>query len=212
MLSSGTLEIILGGIMPTLYKDPSGIFYIISTVKGKRVWRSTHTREKRKAYALFIQSQIPVKPKPPGTKLLSECIADYLPHVKTNFAAATHECYRDSLKRFPQVIGDVEIGSITSMNLDHFKVVRAATVSPATINLQLRAIKSFFNCLVRWEIIEKSPGQSIREIRIPDETPAYFSEEELKRLVDSIPDIWMKNFVIFTAMTGARLGEVLNVT
>lgn len=198
--------------MPTLYRTKSGIFYIVTCVKGKRVWRSTRTSEKRKANAIFIQSQLPTPVKPTNERTLSDCISEYLPHVKANLSPKTYVIYAPALKRFLASIGDLQVSSISPRHIDGYKVERAATVAPASVNIELRAIKSFFNTLKRWEIIDRSPGESVRQIPIPDVTPAFFSEEELKRLIDAITEMWLKDIVIFASMTGARIGEVLNLT
>lgn len=199
--------------MPTLVREKkSGIYYIITCVKGKRSWLSTRTTEKRKANAIFLQSQFPESTMPKAEKSLSDCIAEYLPHIRANFAPKTHEMYGFALKCFLAIVGDVDVCSISPRHIDHFKVLRAADVAPATVNLQLRAIKTFFNTLKRWEIIEKSPVDGIKQIRIPDESPAFFAEDELARLVNSITEKWLRDIVIFASMTGARLGEVLNLT
>ena len=87
----------------------------------------------------------------------------------------------------------------------------ARRVSPATVNIELRSIKAFFNTLKRWQIITENPCEGIRQIRITEQPPIFFTEAELKTLVDSISEPWLRGIVIFAAMTGARLGEVLNL-
>ena len=95
--------------------------------------------------------------------------------------------------------------------MDSYKIDRSKKVSPSSVNIELRAIKAFFNCLKRWEIISKNPCEGIKPVRLPQQLPAYLTETDLKRLINSIEDEWLRKIVIFAAVTGARLGEVTNL-
>lgn len=196
--------------MASLVKDrKTGTYFIVTSQGKKKIWRSTKTKDKKEAYQFFLKATTP--PPKAATHLLFSLKRDYLLHVKANFAKKTHAIYTLTLDHFCQFAGDVAIDQITPQAIDQYKVHRVGSVSAATVNLELRGLKAFFNTLRRWEIIPKSPAESIRPIREAEETPAFLTGEELQKLLDSIVDAWLRKIVLFTAMTGLRLGEVLNL-
>ncbi len=147
-----------------------------------------------------------------GSPLLSSCISEYLAHVRANFSKKTLDTYGLALKTFRTFTGDIPIGAINAHVIDRFKVHRVDKVSIATVNLQLRAIKAFFNCLKRWEIVSNNPCDAVRQIRGDEISPVFLTMEELRHLLETLEGHWLRPIVVFAAMTGARLGEVLNVT
>lgn len=199
--------------MPTLVQDKTGIFFVVYSIDKKRVWRSTKTRNKTEAYRILLANPSLDGSKNLGeTHLLSHCIAQYLDYVKANFSHKTFSTYQFTLKRFFEHFGDVQIETIGTRGIDFYKIGRSKSVSPSTINIELRALKAFFNCLTRWETIAKSPCDGVKPIRIPESLPAYLSHQELKNLLDGMKDPWLKPIVTFAAMTGARLGEIMNLS
>jgi len=196
--------------MPTLIRHRSGIFYIVYSAKGRRLWRSTRTRNSKEAYRIFLES--PLDSKPDSVLLLHSQIDEYLSYVKTNFSPRTHEAYSLVLKHLTKFLGDLEVGKITGLMLERYKAERVKHVRPATINLEIRAIRTFLGRLKKWNIIQEDPSKDIRELRIPEEPPVYLTQGELDQLISGISDRWLRQIVLFAAMTGLRLGEILNLS
>lgn len=201
--------------MPTLFRNKSGIFYIIYRIKGKQVWRSTRTRDRKEAYKAYLHAS-PSDPNSLRTKkplyMLSACIDEYLEYVETNFAERTLEIYSVSLNLFLKFTGDILVLDFSSRMIDAYKNYRAQTVSPATVNIEVRVIRAFFNRLKHWNIIEKNPCDGISDIRTEEEAPIFLEESQLQHLLESITDPWLRNIVVFAAMTGTRSGEIMNLT
>jgi integrase/recombinase XerD len=199
--------------MPTLIQDKTGIFYIVYTVRGKRVWRTTGTRNRTRAYTAFLKASTDTSPVIHQTKapLLSKCAADFLDYVKANLSPKTLSTYELVLKRFREHFGKIDIDQIGTREMDFYKIDRSKKVSPSSVNIELRGIKAFFNCLKRWEIISRNPCEGIKFVRLPQQLPAYLTEADLNKLINSLEDEWLRKIVIFAAMTGARLGEVMNL-
>ena len=196
--------------MPCLIRDKSGIFYIVHTIAGKRVWRSARTRNRKEAYQAYLLST--AKQAEPEETRLSDCTRDYLEYVKSTFAPKTFVVYRTTLRHFSEALGEAAVNTITSHEIDRYKTGRASTVSPATVNIEIRAIRAFFNTLKRWEIIERNPCDGVRYVKIPEQLPTYLGAEQLKSLANAIQDRWLRDIVVFAAMTGGRIGEILNLT
>jgi integrase len=195
--------------MPSLIKDRSGVYYIVFSNKGKRIWRSTRTKDKETAYKTFL---LLTKPKAENRgKSLREAIKEYLDHVQTNFSPKTYGVYKVVFKHFEEFLGDIPVESITPKHLDLYKIERARKVKPASVNIEIRGCRAFFNCLKRWEIVQKNPCDGVSQLKITDGIPAYLTLEQLESLMSNLHDQWLKNIIGFAAMTGVRLGELLNI-
>jgi len=197
--------------MPSLIRDKSGVFFIVYSIKGKRIWRSTKTTDRPKAYQAFLACQSPGQRRT-DRKPLSFHIQDYLQHTKATHAHKTYKLYELALHHFLNFAQDVPVESVTARTIDMFKVQRLQETSAATVNINLRAVKAFFNCLKRWDVIAKSPGDGVSQVRMPDQIPPYLTTVQLHDLIEAITDPWIKPIILFAAMTGARLGEILNLT
>jgi len=197
--------------MPSIIRErKSGIYFVITTSNGKRVWKSTKTRNRKEAYQIFSNPGTTLIKHDPS-KQLSSCIDEYLLFVQTTHSRKTLEIYKLALNHFIASVGDIGIDLIKSKDIDFYKVERAKIVSPTTVNIELRAIRTFFNNLKRWEMIEKDPCQGIKKINVPEQTPLYFDEQQQGELIEAIQDVWLREIVIFALMTGTRLGEIMNL-
>lgn len=200
--------------MPSLIRTKSGIFYIVSTVNGKRVWRTTRTRKRTVAYQQFLlaATSTPNSVVERGEKTLSEAVENFLASVRVNLAPKTHEVYKHSLAHLRAFVGDDRpVGSITSWDIDQYKIQRAALVRPTTVNIELRSVKSFFNALRRWEMVPKNPCDGVALVRIPEAPPCYIPKDQIPALLGAFREAWLREIVTFAVMTGARLGEILNL-
>lgn len=200
--------------MPSLIRTKSGIFYIVSTVNGKRIWRTTRTRKRTVAYQAFLlaSTPTPVERQNPTEKSLRTAVEDFLSSVRVNLAPKTSEVYKHSLARLRAFVGDDRpVGSITTWDIDQYKIHRASLVRPTTVNIELRSVKSFFNALRRWEMVPKNPCDGVALVRIPEAPPCYIPKDQIPALLGAFREVWLREIVTFAVMTGARLGEVLNL-
>lgn len=89
-------------------------------------------------------------------------------------------------------------------------------LSPVTVNIRLRVLKSFFSVLQKEEIIEKNPVKGVRQLRVDEDTFTPLNELEIDRLLKQ-PDI--KEYAPFrdlvamylTLDTGIRAGELFSL-
>jgi hypothetical protein len=118
--------------MPSLFKRSNGIYYILTDGKiGHRRWISTGERLKSKALKrLASHANSPVSPRKSPT--LSLFARHFNASVSTFFAQGTLDIYSKSMKAFLNIVGDLEISSITAWHIDLFKQRRLGSVSPVT--------------------------------------------------------------------------------
>lgn len=197
--------------MPSLVRYKNGMFYIVSSIGGKRVWRSLRTRDRREAYTLYLAEDSPAKEEP-KTVSLQEAHDQYLAYVRTNFSPKTVRVYQNIFSRFNEFIKTKPLREISTRDLDLYKCDRISKVSANTVNHELRGLRAFFNRLVLWNILEKSPCQEVRNIRVVDTTRPYLTKEDLQKLLDHTKGTQLHDIILFGAMTGMRRGEIVNLT
>jgi len=95
--------------------------------------------------------------------------------------------------------------------IDLFKTDRLKTLSPTTLNIELRTLRAAFYTAVRWKIITDNPFKGVPLVRVPERQPTYFSKEEFQRFIEVISEKWFRDLVIVAVYTGLRRGELLNL-
>ncbi|WP_430789486.1 tyrosine-type recombinase/integrase [Virgibacillus flavescens] len=86
-------------------------------------------------------------------------------------------------------------------------------LSPFTINVRIRFLKTFFNTLFKEEIINKNPVQNITLMKVDEDTYEPLTDDEIERIL-SIPDsgqyAQFRDLVMMYLMldTGIRIKEV----
>jgi integrase len=211
--------------MPTLIKNPAGIYHIVFYKKGKRIWRSLSTRDHRLAKIRFKEYEERGLNKPtvriidtPGRTTnditLRQVIDEYLLYVKSNFSTNTYTDYVSIMKLFSLFFGpEIPVRTITIRDIERYKISKNdGILSPHTVNHNLRCIKAFFNLLVRWSLIDKSPCTGVSQLRTDDTIRPYLQREELQKILSFTTGTYLYPIIIFAVLTGLRLGEIVNFT
>ncbi len=205
-----------------LSKSSIGIYYLWYSVDGKR--QRISTRCKFKADALkFLQSfkadehRKRMKSK---SVLLQSFITDFLVFAEGTFSKFTIYLYKISLDKLLSIVGNIPITSITSQHFDTYKMERLKsspifddkrTVSPITVNIELRTIRAAFNTAVRWGLLLSNPFSNQKFVSVPEASPIFFSKADFQKLLNAIKEGWLKEIIIFATLTGLRRGEIVNL-
>lgn len=86
-------------------------------------------------------------------------------------------------------------------------------LSPFTINVRIRFLKTFFNTLFKEDIVNKNPVRNIKLMKVDEDTFEPFTDDEIERIL-SIPDsgqyAQFRDLVMMYLMldTGIRIREV----
>ncbi len=213
--------------MATLAKHTSGVYYIVYYVHGKRIWRTLKTRDKKVAQNKFLEYEkcippISVAPKyeqvnnlPESNKeTLQQAIQEYLGYVKVNCTTNTQRDYNSILKLLSKHLGaDIPVADITIRDIERYKNEKySGTMSPHTINHDLRCIKAFFNRLISWGLLENNPCKGVKLIRIDETIRPYLSKDDLQCVLKHTTGIQLHDIILFAVLTGLRLGEIVNLT
>ena len=162
--------------MPSLVKRSNGIYYQVTFLAGRRIWRSTGEKTKSGARRSIKESVERAERKPDLT--VSQFATHFWPYARTNFAPTTVELYQAATRIFIRHVGDHLLRSYRAPDIERLKTLRLAEVSPVRVNLEFRTAKAFFQTAVKWEFLEKNPFAGVKQIRIPPRRPAYLSKQD----------------------------------
>jgi integrase len=193
-----------------LQRRSNGYYYIRTILPdGRERWTTTGTKIKREALEIFRQG---VKPKaPPKPMDLTAFRERVLQYAEANYAPRTHEVYQHALDSLIAVFGDRPLVRIDREDVDQYKAVQARQLSPVSVNIRLRTIRSAFNLAVRWGMLHENPFTGVQLFRIPEQPPAYLTYEQFNALCMTIGDHWIRDIVVFATATGMRQGEIRNL-
>jgi len=194
--------------MPSLFLR-NGVHYIISSEKGKRVWRSLRTRDEAEARQLFQEFERERLRKTRTT--VSAFFEDFLDRAPLNFRLKTVTMYAQSFRNFLRMCKNKSLNKVTPLDFEAFKQRRAKEVSPVSVNIELRTLRAAFNEAKRLRLIEENPTEGIRPVRVPYKEASYLSESEFHRLLSVVDDSEFSKLIKFAVLTMMRLGEITNL-
>lgn len=132
---------------------------------------------------------------------------------RPELAAGTIEIYRHAMGRFQAVLGDPPAAQVKPLDAMRFAAELAKSgLRPATANMYLRAVKTFFRWLTASEQIAKDPFRAVKQQRDTAKGKKVFSPDEIDRLLAACLTVRWRMYVLLAASTGMRRGEILNLT
>ncbi|MGB2867843.1 MAG: tyrosine-type recombinase/integrase [Bacteroidota bacterium] len=196
--------------MASLFRRSNGIYYLLTLLNGRRVWKSTGCRKKSDALR-----QLSEPPVPEAKETSQECLSMFshqlLKYLRSNLSLSTVALYGSGFGKFVSLIGDLSIRDITPQHVEQFKLLRLREVSPVKVNIDFRVLRAGFNIAINWGLIDDNPFRKSKQIRIPVQRPTYLSREEFERLIKSVDRTWFQEIIFFAVTTMMRLGEIVNL-
>ena len=148
----------------------------------------------------------------PGKNRTFRQFADeFISYSKEIHANGTVALYQSSFDNFHHINADIPLKSINPRHFDLYKVHRLRSVSPVTVNIELRCLKSALNTAVRWELIEKNPFHGLKLAFVAEKSPTFFSKADLRKLISTVKEQWLREIIIFAILTGLRRNEILHL-
>lgn len=188
----------------------NGIWYILQKSDGRTRWKSTGCTEKSEALKRLTEFKGITKEKPAPNRL-SEFVNDFLSYAKSTYAKASIDIFLVALRNLLTLTGDCKLTAISYKHVDLYKATRLKAVSPVSVNVELRSLRTLFNLAQRWNLIESNPFVKVQLVRIPEVMPAFFTKETFQRFLDAMGNHHLRDLFVFAVLTGLRRGEILNL-
>jgi integrase len=156
---------------------------------------------------------------PVGSMRLSEFSKDCLERCGDSIRETSKTDYQISMKRFIEVVGDIDIQKVTH---HHGELFRQASIdagnSPYTVAKKLRGLKVLFNLAVKRGQLEENPLQAVKPPKVTKKTRINtYSKKQCSDLLIAATGYQDNNIlewdlVITMAFTlGMRKSEILNL-
>ncbi len=200
--------------MSFLFKRKSSGYWYIGyyNESGKRI--NASTKEKLKSRADLVHDQFKKRNNKnfiPDILYLNDVQEIIYNYIKNNFTTGTLLIYKSTIHKLNSIFGYKPLKSITLIDIEEYKSKRLRSVSPVTLNIELRTIKSFFNYCVRFNLLSFNQLSKISQIRIQETKLLTFTNSEINLLIGNISHRKFKLIVSIAAYTGLRLNEILHL-
>jgi integrase len=195
--------------MASLVKRSNGYFYLVTFLRGKRIWQSTGATTKSGAIRFLEDKKR--KSKQCNNLTLSQFRTQYLSFAQTNLAPSTVTLYTGAITSFVKYIGDHLLTDYTPQLIEQYKVSHLKKVSATKVNIDFRSLKSVFGTAVNWGLLSENPFKRCKQLRLPQMKPIYLTPEDFQTLLSVIPYDWYRDLVRFAVSTMMRVGEIVNL-
>ena len=193
------------------YLMKRGAYYQIGWVEGdRRKWRTTKCTTKSEAL-VFLKSFETQNEKKVEPLRLSQFTELFRTRINGTIRKSTLRPYLASLKSFESVISDKLMSEYNVDDIENYKQKRLQSISPTTLNIELRSLKSTFNSAVKWELLKENPFRKVSLLKIPQRPPIYLTKEDFKKLIGVVKEPLLRDVFLFAVLTGFRKGEMLNL-
>jgi site-specific recombinase XerD len=192
-------------------RKSSGTWYIGFFVQGKLHWRTTRCETKSEALE-FLKTFSPTIEQPKKELLLSQMFETFVQLHGSSLRSTTLRGYREAVEEFIRVLGDKLITLYNSQDVELFKqTLVSRNLTPSSVNVRYRSVKSIFGYALRHEFIMKSPFAKTSQVKMAQRTPLFLSKEDLNTLLEKITSPVLRDLFLFGALTGMRLSEICNL-
>lgn len=87
-----------------------------------------------------------------------------------------------------------------------------ANNSPATVNLKISAVKSYFKYLKRIKVIDENPAEELEKVKNNPKVKQYVSADDMKTIIEKMYTAQGRAIVSLMASTGIRYSEMASIT
>ncbi len=193
----------------TCLLNRNGIFYVVCSERGQRVWRSLRTRDAAEARRALLEFEREERKR--MSFRVSDFAEDFTARASTSLSAKTISMYSGAFKNLIRILGDTQLKKLTPNDAEDFKLKRSKEVSAVSVNVELRAMKAAFREASRLHLIDTSPFQGMKLVRVPFKEAKFLSESQFVELLNRIDEDEFRNLVQFAVFTLMRLGEIVHL-
>jgi integrase/recombinase XerC len=155
-------------------------------------------------------------------KTLIHQFLDYL-HFQRNYSPHSSLAYRADLVQYEHfLLENFEIDDLSKANKNHIRTwlveMNGEDFSPSTLKRKLSALKSFYNFLIRENIVTNNPAIGIQTPKLKKRLPSFVDQNEINAILDqpveenSTYPIQLVNTLLHILYhTGIRLSECIHL-
>jgi integrase len=198
----------------------SGTYDVMYYTNGRRRWKITGVSTRPEALKKLTELR-DLLSKRRQTVTLSEFTERFLASGSANHRPKSVELFRHTLKLFKSLTGNISLAEVTAEHSDRYKTKRLKEKterkknplerSPVSVNVALNMLRAAFTAAKRRGFIERNPFAECVLCTVPQRAPSFFTMEDFDKLLTFLPDRWLREVVLFAALTGMRRGEILNL-
>ncbi len=146
-------------------------------------------------------------------KEASTVLADMIALYMESYAKPTKRSWKDDermLKAFLDCFGNVRLSEITPLKIEGYRAQRKATVSVATVNRELAAIRIMFSKAVLWDKSPINPAKQVKPFKENNIRTRFLEKGEITALL-AVCSEWLRPIVMVALNAGMRRGEILSL-
>ena len=142
-------------------------------------------------------------------QLLSEAIIYYFRHKHVNTLTKKRE--KQVFSNLINYIGNVRVRQITFAMIDEYlrKRFESDKIKEATLGIEFRTLRAFFNYFVEHNFISESPMKKMKHPKVKTKKIRFLTEDEIERLMAVVDDENYRDLILMYLHTGARREELL---
>ena len=197
-----------------LSKRSNGKYYIFyDQTNGKRTCISTRAKNKNDALKFLSEFQNNLRLASESKVIpidLKTFSFDYQKFSEKFHTAKTHYMVRIIFEQFENHLGNPSLSEITNRDCEIF-IYKKATVSQYTAQKYLAHLRAAFNKALAQGYILENPFRKIKNFKIPESLPKYFTDEEFNKLLEIVKDDDLKDLILFAINTGLRQMELITL-
>ncbi|MBL7135224.1 MAG: tyrosine-type recombinase/integrase [Candidatus Marinimicrobia bacterium] len=144
---------------------------------------------------------------------LERAFLHYLRVMETQKEASTIKREKKVYKPFVNYIGNLTVRSIGLKDMEGYINKRYKTdgLTPATIGIEIRTLRAFFNFMIKHGYLENNPTKGLNGPKQKEHSIRFLTIDEINRLLDVTDDPNYRDLILMYLHTGARREEILPV-
>ncbi|MCK5457686.1 MAG: site-specific integrase, partial [Melioribacteraceae bacterium] len=199
-----------------IFRRKNRYYYVVYEDRnGKRKLISTKTKSKREATKFLANFNKEIQKRNEQETIpitLKEFRWKILKRLELTHAEKTLGVYKTTFRYFIEYFGNIQLTEITKPKIKTYLDSRIMKTSIYAARKDLINLKAAFNIAVEDNYMLENPCKGIKQFKIPEKQPLYFSREEYQQLKSTITDIDFKDLVKLAINTGMRQMGLLTLT
>ncbi|MCH8171599.1 MAG: tyrosine-type recombinase/integrase [Bacteroidetes bacterium] len=194
-------------------KRKNGYYFVQYFDEDENKVRRISARTKIKSEAVKFLSGLNTKLKSiPKEKNISlkEFSDEYIAAIGNTLSRSYLKSIKLSFRQLQKHTGDTELKSIKVRNIQQF-ISNTFQRTERGTGLYYRTLKAAFTRAVDWEYISENPFKKVKLPKIQKSFPAFITEVELNKILDSTKNNVLQNIFTIAFYSGLRLSELTNL-